>query len=115
MTSSVSHGRGGWGISVDYVTRIDYVRYFSFNIGKVYICFIHPCAVPLVLLFQLLDTKRMHKGYVFDIYRISHEHSVFLSCGIFPVDSIAPSKNRKLIELDFETSRLIIVKGFLKW
>ena len=47
--------------------------------------------------------------------QISHEHCVFLCSGIFPVDSMALSKNRKLIELDFETSRSIIVKGFLIW
>ena len=38
---------------------------------------------------------------------ISHEHCVFLSYDIFPVDS--------MIELDFEMSLSIIVKGFLIW
>ena len=37
------------------------------------------------------------------------------TCGIFPVDSMTPSKSRKLIELDFKTSCPIIVKGFLVW
>ena len=80
--------------------NIDNLRYFSFNIGKVYICLIHPCAVLVVLFFQYFMLSACAEATSSMFMGSLRKHCIFLSSGIFPVDSMAPSENCKLIGLD---------------